>query len=294
MADDTNTPPPVKPTHRGARTFTFISSGHSSRPAPEDGDSWPGHALKHGATMPPLGRITSSGTNTSQQFVKVESSPEFSQNGVSRFRSMLSQFGLPKVPGLGSLTMNLPTIGLPPLVYPAFGLGMPTVEAPPWLPDIEVKSKYKKNPFGRKKWKQMRAVLDTGCTAGNWVSLDTLDDLGIKEYHKLPLSEIENLGAQTLQGASLIPVGVVNLRWRGVPGPNSRGNCSRDFKMRFMVLGMQSAPFKIVIGSESLWKYGILQAPTFMAKGHRDIVVLPTQKEPTGASSKFRSPQASL
>lgn len=161
---------------------------------------------------------------------------------------------------------------------------MPTVEAPPWLPDIEVKSKYKKNPFGRKKWKQMRAVLDTGCTAGNWVSLDTLDDLGIKEYHKLPLSEIENLGAQTLQGASLIPVGVVNLRWRGVPGPNSRGNCSRDFKMRFMVLGMQSAPFKIVIGSESLWKYGILQAPTFMAKGHRDIVVLPTQKEPTGAS----------
>ncbi|PVH73653.1 hypothetical protein DL98DRAFT_538140 [Cadophora sp. DSE1049] len=272
MADDTKPSPQLQPIRRGARTFTGTSSGHSSWPAPVNGDSWPGHALKHGATMPPLGRINSSGTTTSQQFVKVESSPEFSQNGVSRFRSMLSQFGLSKVPGLGSLTMNFPTIGLPPLVYPAFGL------------DIEVKSKHKKDAFGRKKWKQMRAVLDTGCSAGNWVSLDTLDDLGIKEYNKLPLNEVETLGAQTVQGVTLIPAGVVNLRWRGVPGPNSRGNCSRDFKMRFMVLDVQSAPFKIMIGDESLWKYGILQAPIFMAKGRRDIVVLPTQKEPTGAS----------
>jgi hypothetical protein len=59
----------------------------------------------------------------------------------------------------------------------------------------------------------MRAVLDTGCTAGNWVSLDTLDDLGIKQY--LPLTEIEDIGAQAAGGAVVKACGAVNLTWRG-------------------------------------------------------------------------------
>jgi hypothetical protein len=206
----------------------------------------------------------------------------------------MAQLGLSGVPGLGSLTVNFPTIGLPPLVYPAFGLGMPTVEvgiilsgrlhvysrdeqAPPWLPDIEVKSRHKKDAFGRKKWKQIRAVLDTGCTAGNWVSLDTLDDLGIKEFNKLPLTDIENRGAQTVEGVTVRASGVVNLTWRGIPGQNFRGNCSRNFKMRFLVLDSGRAPFQILIGSESIWKCGILQAPILMAD--REIVGLPAEQK---------------
>jgi len=120
----------------------------------------------------------------------------------------------------------------------------------------------------------MRAILDTGCTAGNWVSLDTLVDLGIKEY--LPLTEIENMGAQAAAGAVVKACGAVNLTWRGVPGRQVR-NCSRDFKMRFLVIDYEPAPFQILIGSESIWKCGILQAPIFMLKHQRNIVGLPRE-----------------
>jgi hypothetical protein len=122
----------------------------------------------------------------------------------------------------------------------------------------------------------MRAVLDTGCTVGNWVSLDTLDDLGIKEY--LPLTEIENMGAQAAGGAVVQACGAVNLTWRGVPGRQVR-NCSRNFKMRFLVIDSEPAPFQVLIGSESIWKYGILQAPIFMLKQQRNIVGLPRETE---------------
>jgi hypothetical protein len=123
----------------------------------------------------------------------------------------------------------------------------------------------------------MRAVLDTGCTAGNWVSLDTLDDLGIKQY--LLLTEIEEIGAQAAGGAVVKACGAVNLTWRGIPGGQVR-NCSRNFKMRFLVIDSEPAPFQILIGSESIWKCGILQAPIFMLKHHhRSIVGLPRETE---------------
>jgi len=122
----------------------------------------------------------------------------------------------------------------------------------------------------------MRAVLDTGCMAGNWVSLDTLEDLGIKEY--LPLTEIEDMGAHTVGGVVVKACGAVNLTWRGVPGQKVR-NCSRNFKMRFLVIDYEPAPFQILIGSESIWKFGILQAPIFMIKHQRNIIGLPRETE---------------
>jgi hypothetical protein len=78
--------------------------------------------------MAPLGRITTDGTNTSQQYVKVETAPELARNGVSKIRSIIEQLRSPLDHGLGSLMINFPSIGLPPLVYPALGLGMPPLE----------------------------------------------------------------------------------------------------------------------------------------------------------------------
>jgi hypothetical protein len=101
----------------------------------------------------------------------------------------------------------------------------------------------------------------------------------------LPLTERENMGAQTVGGVTVRASGVVNLTWRGIPGQH--GNCSRNFKMRFLVLDTEPAPFQILIGSESIWKCGILQAPIFMAKPGGEIVGLPAKHKKKDDKGEF-------
>jgi hypothetical protein len=76
-------------------------------------------SLKHSATMPSLDRAPTDRSTTSQQFIKIQSAPESARNGGSIIRTIMAHLSFSNIPGLGSLTVNFPTIGLPPLVYPA-------------------------------------------------------------------------------------------------------------------------------------------------------------------------------
>jgi hypothetical protein len=134
-----NTSPPV-PRQQQIRTdtgtFYFPIKNSGSWPVTEkvlcpvtgpNGRSQPRIGLKHSATMPPPARSPTDGTTTSQQFMIISSAPESAPNGGFRIRDIIAQFRFSNIPGLGSLTMNFP-IGLPPLVFPALGLGMPALQ----------------------------------------------------------------------------------------------------------------------------------------------------------------------
>jgi hypothetical protein len=134
-----NTSPPVpKPQQirTDTGTFYFPTKNSGSWPVTEkelspvtepNGRSQPRIGLKHRATMPSLARSPTDRTTTSQQFMFISSAPESAPNGGSRIRDIIAQLRFSNIPGLGSLTMNFP-IGLPPLVFPALGLGMPALQ----------------------------------------------------------------------------------------------------------------------------------------------------------------------
>lgn len=141
-------------------------------------------------------------------------------------------------------------------------------------PDIEVRSK--RRSFGVKKWKEMRVVLDTGCESGNWVSLLTLQRLGVEQY--LPLTDAELNGILAFGGDTITPCGAINLTWRGITGRGPIRNCSQNFKTRFLVVGSHCpAPFAILIGSETIKELGLLKA-TLLVGGKQNsgrVVELP-------------------
>jgi hypothetical protein len=145
-------------------------------------------------------------------------------------------------------------------------------------PDIEVRSK--RRSFGVKKWKEMRVVLDTGSESGNWVSLLTLQRLGVEQY--LPLNDAELNGTLAFGGDTIIPCGAVNLTWRGITGRGPILNCSQNFKARFLVVGSHCpAPFAILIGSETIKEYGLLKT-TFLMGGKRNsdrVIELPPKSK---------------
>jgi hypothetical protein len=116
-------------------------------------------------------------------------------------------------------------------------------------------------------------VLDTGCAAGNWVSLETVHDLGYEKL--LELTDSERAGAVTVDGFNLKAYAAVHLTWRGVHGvERDRINCSRNFKMRFLVLpqSCNPAPFQMLIGIHSIVEHRILTAPLLMV-GRRTVIV---------------------
>jgi hypothetical protein len=126
--------------------------------------------------------------------------------------------------------------------------------------DNQVKSNFKRN--GRRIWKEYRAVLDTGCTADNWVALEVIEDLRFDDM--LALTKSEAIPAQLANGTTVEALGAIDLTWHGIPGRQVR-NCSRNFKMRFLVTkpatGEEELPFQILVGSASLWRYKILGKP---------------------------------
>jgi len=142
--------------------------------------------------------------------------------------------------------------------------------------------------MGMRKWKEMRAVIDTGCHAGDLVSLEVVEDLGIKNISKP--TEQDNQELQSVHGGRFTAYGAVNLSWRGVPKGKVM-NVTRNFKTRFLVIDPQGTvlPFEILIGSETIWKCGILHAPVLMGKVARDrnTVIIPPEnkcdkKDPKG------------
>jgi hypothetical protein len=151
-------------------------------------------------------------------------------------------------------------------------------------PDIEVRSKRKS--FGVKKWKEMRVVLDTGCTAGNWVSLSTLQRLGVEQY--LPLDEDERNGVLAFGGATVTPCGAVNLTWRGITGRGPILNSSQNFKTRFLVVGNHCpAPFAILIGSNTIKEHRLLSSPLLIGAKRNSgrVVELPRKLKNQNANN---------
>jgi len=92
-----------------------------------NGRSQPWQGLKQSPTMPPLGKSPTDRTTTSQEYIIISSTPDFAVNGGSKIRNFIAQLRFSNIPGLGSMVMNFP-IGLPPLVFPALGLGMPALQ----------------------------------------------------------------------------------------------------------------------------------------------------------------------
>jgi hypothetical protein len=215
---------------------------------------------------------------------------------LSRFFGLVGQllnYSPAPTSALAQTMMDLPTGGLPPLFCPALVFGLPlrsrieclfesqalgqvqesTAGPPPWTPDIEVKSRRKAN--GRFIWKELMVVLDTACMCNNWVSLDVVNDLGI-QY--MPLSSAEKTPAQTAGGLELVPIGKVDLTWRGISGRQIR-NCLRNFEMRFLVIDMEHPPFEILIGRDSLWECRILEAPMLAITPKHNTPVLPRPRD---------------
>ncbi|TAQ86464.1 hypothetical protein B7494_g5216 [Chlorociboria aeruginascens] len=211
---------------------------------------------------------------------------------VSRFFNYFKMFGRsPPFSAIGQTMIDLPGGGLPPLFFPALGLGLPvnaligylvsddpaqSHDKPqqPWVPDIEVQSK-RVGKTGRRLWKEVRAVLDTACTAGNWVSLEVIQDLGITKYQ--PLEKPEEHPARGAGGEELFAAGAVDLTWHASPGQGIV-NSARNFTMRFLITTMADPPFQILIGSEALWKSNILGRPVLHI-GRHNTTVLPPERE---------------
>ena len=110
------------PTTGGSWPITEKELNHTPRAAGRA-------ALRSSNTMPPLGRATTQiSISAVLGFVKISSDPEFAPNGTaSKFRSIVSKMratGLNSASALGEIMQSLP-VGLPPLAFPAFGLGLP-------------------------------------------------------------------------------------------------------------------------------------------------------------------------
>lgn len=126
----------------------------------------------------------------------------------------------------------------------------------------------------------MRAIIDTGCHAGDLVSLEVVKDLGIKN---ISFTNEDNQDLQSVRGGLFKACGAVDLSWRGIP-KGSVLNFSRNFKTRFLVIDAEriELPFQILIGSETIWKYNILNAPVLVggrpAQDHNIIGLPPKNK----------------
>jgi hypothetical protein len=218
---------------------------------------------------------------------------------LSRFFGLVGQllnYSPTPTSALAQTMMDLPTGGLPPLFCPALVFGLPlrsrveflfesqalgqvqesitrTTAPPPWSPDIEVKSRIKRN--GRFVWQELRVTLDTACAYSNLVTLEVAKGLGIDKL--MPLSSAEETPAQAAGGLEFTALGAVNLTWRGISGGQIR-NCLRNFEMRFLVIDVEHPGFEILIGRDSLWECRILEAPMLaigLRHDERKVPVLP-------------------
>jgi hypothetical protein len=113
------------PTTGGSWPITEKELNHTPRTAAVSARP----ALRGSNTMPALGRATTQKSVSSVLgFVKISSDPEFAPNGAaSKFRSIVSKMratGYSSASALGEIMQNFP-VGLPPLAFPAFGLGLP-------------------------------------------------------------------------------------------------------------------------------------------------------------------------
>lgn len=122
----------------------------------------------------------------------------------------------------------------------------------------------------------MRAIIDTGCHGGDLVSLEVVEDLGIKN---ISFTKEDNQDLQSVRGVLFKACGAVDLSWRGIPKGGVL-NFSRNFKTRFLVIDAEGIelPFEILIGSETIWKYNILNAPVLTGgrpAQDRNIIGLP-------------------
>ena len=87
----------------------------------------------------------------------------------------------------------------------------------------------------------------------------------------LDLTPMEKRGGICVNGNRIIPIGAVELTWKGA----EKG--ARIFrKMRFLVTekGL-GPPFQLVIGTQSLAKEKILGPPALIAASPKKIVVMP-------------------
>lgn len=87
----------------------------------------------------------------------------------------------------------------------------------------------------------------------------------------LELTPMEKRGGICVNGNRIIPIGAVELTWKGA----EKG--ARIFrKMRFLVTeeGLEP-PFQLVIGTQSLAKEKILGPPALIAVPPKKIVVMP-------------------
>jgi hypothetical protein len=223
---------------------------------------------------------------------------------LSRFFSLVGQllnYTPPPTSALAQTMMDLPTGGLPPLFCPALVFALPlrsrieclfesqalgqvqesttttTAPPPPWSPDIEVKTRIKRN--GRFVWTELRVTLDTACAYSNLVTFEVVKNLGIDKL--MPLFPAEENPAQTPGGFEFVALGAVNLTWRGISGGQIR-NCLRNFEMRFLVIDVEHTGFEILIGRDSLWECRILEAPMLAIGLKRDERKIPVLPRPVG------------
>jgi hypothetical protein len=107
---------------------------------------------------------------------------------------------------------------------------------------------------------------------GNMASYDVI--VNVLRNHEvvfLDLTPMEKRGGICINGNSIIPIGAIELTWKGA----EKG--ARVFrKMRFLVTeeGLKP-PFQLVIGTQSLAKEKILGPPALIAALPKKIVVMP-------------------
>lgn len=101
----------------------------------------------------------------------------------------------------------------------------------------------------------VRCLLDTGCLRGNLVTRELVESLGYAELDFQQLTPYEARGAQTLTGEPLSVEGAVFLSWH-------HGSSLITYRrMRFLVI--LSSKFEMIIGSDTISKYGLLVPPVF-------------------------------
>lgn len=193
-------------------------------------------------------------------YLTVHENSESAQNGdtKSRLYKIFLQTINSYAPrcALGTIIMKNSSSSLPGLS--AFALAIPKgAKVRDFKPDVEVKSKMKRD--GRAVWKQIRGIIDTGCDSGNWVSAQFAHRLGIMGK-LLDLTPEEASGSQSATGQEFRARGAVVLTWRGIPG-GGLPNCSKTFKMRFLVSAVEEPPYDFLVGAESICNFGILLAP---------------------------------
>jgi hypothetical protein len=153
------------------------------------------------------------------------------------------------------------------------------------VPDIEIKSKRKKKL--KTVWKHQRAVIDTACASGNWVTFKVVKDLGFKGK-LLELTEAEKRKSLCATGAEFHARAAVMLTWRAIPG-GGLPSYAKTFTMRFQVSSVEEPPYDILIGAQSICEYGIMYAPCLvMTPANRTHTLLPPETIPQG--TRYFSP----